>query len=403
MFLRRVPEWVRHAPVPSVKGFALLQGLEAAARGILISAFPVLMYRSYRDAVLVSELFFAIGVFSLIWGLFVPWLIDRFPRRYVFTAGGFMFLVGAIAGTMAPVKFVALALLLTNVGVITMFICYNAYVLDFIAKAELGQVETLRLFYSAIAWCVGPALGVWLMNYSERLPFAISAFAAILLLCLFWYMRLGDGKLLTKQRHPSRNPLAYILQFSKQPRLVAGWTFAVVRSCAWWVYVVYLPIFAVKNGLGEQVGGIALSITNGILFATPIMLKWMQKHSIKHAVRVGFAYSGLLFIIATFTAELPWIALAGLFLGSTFLILLDISAGLPFLMAVRPAQRTEMSAIYATYRDVSGILTPGAAWLVLLVAPVSGVFAASGAALIMAWHLAGHMHPRLGQKRHKAT
>ena len=169
------------------------------------------------------------------------------------------------------------------------------------------------------------------------------------------------------------------------------------------MYVVYLPIFAVQNGLGEQVGGLALSITNGILFATPLMLKWMQNHSIKHAVRLGFVGSGLLFFFATFTAEWPWVALAGLFFGSIFLILLDISAGLPFLLAVRPAQRTEMSAIYATYRDVSGILTPGAAWLVLLITPVSGVFAASGAALIVAWQMASYIHPRLGQKRHKAT
>ena len=56
--------------------------------------------------------------------------------------------------------------------------------------------------------------------------------------------------------------------------------------------------------------------------------------------------------------------------SSFFLILFDIAAGLPFLMAVTPSERTEMSAVYASFRDVSGILTPGAAWAVLLVAPL---------------------------------
>ena len=53
-------------------------------------------------------------------------------------------------------------------------------------------------------------------------------------------------------------------------------------------------------------------------------------------------------------------------------MLLDVAGGLPFLMAVKPSERTEMAAVYSSFRDVSGILTPGVAWLVLLVAPASG-------------------------------
>jgi hypothetical protein len=68
-------------------------------------------------------------------------------------------------------------------------------------------------------------------------------------------------------------------------------------------------------------------------------------------------------------------------------------------MAVKPSERTEMSAVYSSFRDVSGILTPGAAWLVLLVAPLSAIFALSGGALLGAWLLAGRMHPRLGLRR----
>ena len=49
-------------------------------------------------------------------------------------------------------------------------------------------------------------------------------------------------------------------------------------------------------------------------------------------------------------------------------------------MAVKPSERTEMAAVYSTFRDVSGFITPGVAWLVLLAAPVSGVFALAGLA-----------------------
>jgi hypothetical protein len=58
-----------------------------------------------------------------------------------------------------------------------------------------------------------------------------------------------------------------------------------------------------------------------------------------------------------------------------------------------------MSAVYSSYRDVSGILTPGAAWLVLLVAPVWGSFAATAGALGLAWGISASLHPRLGAPR----
>jgi hypothetical protein len=85
--------------------------------------------------------------------------------------------------------------------------------------------------------------------------------------------------------------------------------------------------------------------------------------------------------------------------GSFFLVMLDTFGGLPFLMAVRPAERTEMSAVYSSFRDVSSIVTPGMAWVVLLVAPIPGIFAATALALAGAWALAGRLHPRLGARR----
>lgn len=47
--------------------------------------------------------------------------------------------------------------------------------------------------------------------------------------------------------------------------------------------------------------------------------------------------------------------------------MLDVCGGLPFLMAVKPPERIEMSAVYSSYRDVSGILSPAFAALVLTV------------------------------------
>jgi hypothetical protein len=79
--------------------------------------------------------------------------------------------------------------------------------------------------------------------------------------------------------------------------------------------------------------------------------------------------------------------------------MLDVAGGLPFMMAVKPSERTEMAAVYSSFRDVSGILTPGVAWVVLLVLPVAGVFAVCGAGMLTAAAIAGRLHPRLGAAR----
>ncbi|MFT5000170.1 MAG: ACDE family multidrug resistance protein, partial [Planctomycetota bacterium] len=84
MFERRIPEWLRHAPAPSVRGFATLAGFEAVTRGILISVFPLAMYDALKDAALISSVYFAIGIISLIAGLLVPFLNRFIPRRWMY-------------------------------------------------------------------------------------------------------------------------------------------------------------------------------------------------------------------------------------------------------------------------------------------------------------------------------
>lgn len=398
---KHIPLYVRHAPAPGVKGFAVLAGVEAVVRGAVISVLPLAMYRAYQDASEVSTIYFLIGLASLIVGLAAPGMTRILPRRFVYTIGAGLYIASAALAIEGGQVAIALAVLTQAMAAVIVFVCANAYLLDYIERAELGRVETLKLFYSALAWCGGPALGVMAYQWWAPLPFLLSGVAGVALLIVFWAMRLGDGKLISRARSPAPNPLAYLNRFLAQPRLISGWLFAVLRSCGWWAYLVYIPIYAVENGFGEQVGGWMLTGTNALLFASPFFLRLMRRNSVKVSVRAGFLVGGALFAAAGAAGalEVPLVVLVLLGLGSSALIFLDICGGLPFLMAVKPSERTEMSAIYASYRDVSGIITPGVAGLVLLAAPVYAVFGAAGAGLLAAWAVAGRLHPRLGQGR----
>lgn len=399
MIGRYVPDWMRRVPAPGARSFAALSGFEATVRASLVSVWPLVMYDALGSAGQVSMIYFIAGCAALSFGLMVPWIGRRMPRRWMYTLGATLYLVGPGLAIIGGPVLTPLALVLTGWGTVMVFICTNAYVMDYIARHDLARTETLKLFYSALPWAIGPVAGVFLWKLWPPLPFLGAMASAVAMLTTFWVLRLGNGKAITRARAQTPNPLAYLGRFLAQPRLIAGWTFAVVRSIGWWVYVVYLPIFSIESGLGDRVASIAFSLSNALLFLSPVMSRWMQRRSLRRGVRTAFAGATGCYLLAALSYFWPPLAIVGLMFGSVFLVMLDTFGGLPFLMAVRPAERTEMSAVYSSFRDVSSILTPGAAFLVLLVAPIPGIFAAAGAAMAATWLVSARLHPRLGRRR----
>jgi len=385
---------------PGVNSFAILAACEASARATLISVYPVLMYRALGSAATVSEVYVLIGLTGLLCALSVPLLARYVPRRWLYTLGALIMIAGSVLGGFFDARFVPYAVAANSVGLVILAVCFNAYVMDYVERSSMGRNESRRLLFSGISWSVGPFLGVVLMDWHPQVPFLISIAACLVMLGFFWHLRLGDGKVITKARRPPVNPLRYIPRFFRQPTLVAGWFYATMRSVGWSIYIIYVPIFAVKSGLSDQIGGLALSISNGFLFLTPVMLGYLQKTSVRSALVTGFAGSGLLFVGATLISVFPYPAIALLVSATLFLILLDICGGLPFLLTVKPSERTEMAAVYSTFRDVAAVGSPAFARLVLVFVPVQGVFAGIGLVLIGCALIARRTHPGLGRRRH---
>lgn len=399
MATRYVPIFLKHSPTPKVQDFALLAGTEAAVRGTLISAMPLAVYDALGSAEGTSAAYFAAGLVSLIWGLFVPWGTRVIPRRWMYTLGCGLYVISMGLAMLGQWWSLPLGLMAMAMATATTFVCLNAYILDYIDRQNLGRSQSMQMVFAAGPWAIGPLFGVWLRSIWAPLPFIVAGSFAILLVTVFWVLRLGNGKQISRAKGPATNPLAYLGRFFAQPRLIAGWLFAVIRSCGWWVYVVYLPIFCIESGLGDKVGGMALSASNTLLFISPLILRMVRKLSVRVAVKSAFALCALAFLAAGLLSPVPWLTVLFCMAASVLLVTLDVVGGLPFLMAVKPSERTEMSAVYSSFRDVSGILTPGAAWLVLLVAPLPGIFLAASAAMACCWAVAGRLHPRLGVLR----
>ena len=88
-----------HPPAtPGVRAFATVGAFEAVTRGIALSVYPLLMYRAWGDAAVVSQQYFVVGVLSLIMGLSVPMLTRHLPRRWVYSLGAALYGVSALLG-----------------------------------------------------------------------------------------------------------------------------------------------------------------------------------------------------------------------------------------------------------------------------------------------------------------
>ena len=83
---------------PTVQDFARIGGLEALCRGCTLSVFPLVLYRAWGSAQLVSQVYFAIGVVSLLTALTVPALARRFARRRIYLFATALYVVAALAG-----------------------------------------------------------------------------------------------------------------------------------------------------------------------------------------------------------------------------------------------------------------------------------------------------------------
>lgn len=393
---------IDHIPLPRTPAlwyFAALTGLEACVRGLLISVMPLVVREAMGSTLGSSKVYFIVGLISMTWGLLVPWATRLVPRRWMYSGGCLLYLLAMSLAFLGTPLSVTLALMTSAMATATTFVCFNAYVLDYVERENLGKSQSLQMFFAATPWAVGPMLGVWMHTLWRPAPFLLAGAFAIGLMALFWWLRLGNGKAITRARGPAVNPLAYLGRFFAQPRLIAGWSFAVIRSTGWWVYVVYLPYFCIEQGLGPNVGGTALSVSNALLFLAPTLLKFARRASVRLSVRRAFALCGSLFFLASLVAPWPWLAVAALLLASTMLVTLDVIGGLPFLMSVKPSERTEMSAIYSSFRDVSSVVTPGMAWAVLALAPTAAIFGATGLLMGLAYGMAGKLHPRLGTPR----
>ena len=377
--------------------FVALFALDALARSILVTVVAFEALALLGDAQNVSVLYFVVSFAGLAGSFALPWLIHRLGRTA--TLGLACLAIVAAAGLYAThtLAGVALGLTLSFLASSTTGICLNLCVLDHIPRDKFLRFEPMRTLFTAVAWSIGPALGVYLENrVAELLPFVMSA---ILGLALFAYFRfLGVTEKPVRNPAATINPLRFVRRYAAQPRLVLAWLLITGRECWWVTFFIYTPILAVTQGLSEETGGLIVSAGLGMLLLVPLWGWVGRRHGVRRLLMAGCLASGALTMAVAAFAGAPWLMAALLIAAALGTGAAEGTGNLPFLRAVRPREQAEMLTVYWTNRGVSAIATPAAYALLLQVFALPSVFFAGGLLMASLAGLARYLPRRLGME-----
>ena len=379
-----LPVWLVTPGLPRPRTFVALFTLALVPRTILLSVLPLTALSYLGDAQRVSVVYLGVSLVGLCASLSIPWLVHRLRRRWVFSLGALLTVLAALAFASGNLPAFLVGMVLQVFAIACLEITISLYVMDHVPRQELNHFEPRRVFAAGAAFVAGPWLGVTLQaRYHEWLPFAIAGTAAIVLLGFFWYLRLTENPAVAPMGKSPPSPFVYLRRFFTQPRLRLAWVLAVGRSAWWSMFFIYAPIYTVNAGLGEELGGALVSVGVSATFLVPLWGWIGRKLGLQRLLIAAYAASGLATLLVALLAGWPWWGAGALVLAALASSSIDGAGNVPFLRAVHPLERPEMTTVYATYRDAAQLAPPGVFSVLLRFFELPVVFLAGGSAMLV--------------------
>ena len=361
----------------------------AMARAVLLSILPLKALSLLGSAQYVSVLFFVVSVCGIGASLGV-YSILRHISLHVGFMGSLLMMTLSVMLLSAQVLWVfSVGMVLHVFSVTSMEVILSLYVMQRIPRRRLSEFEPLRMLSSIVALSIGPFLGVYIQSrYADWLPFAIAAAGT---LATFAYFRWLGLQHTTMQggSFGTVNPARHVGRFFRQPRLRLAWSLVLARSSWWMMFIIYTPIYAVQSGLGELLGAAIISIGSAWTLTLPYWGWVARRYSLRLLMRMGFIVTSLMTLAVFAFSGSPLVAMGLLVFAALGATMLDGSGHVLFLRAVRPLERTEMTGVFQTYRDVANLIVPGVFAILLKFYALPIVFA--GAA---GWTMAGAITSR---------
>ncbi len=340
--------------------FAALFALESFCRSLNSTVLSVQAYDILGSAAKVSIISVVVSLAVLSTTLMLPVFFGFLRRRWAYSAGIMGVVISAAALASFSLEGQVLGTYFRNASAALLNVTLSLYIMDHIRRQDLVKTESMRLTLSTLSWMLGPALGVFLYDqYGSVGPQVVVFAASMILLCVFWYVKLNDPELLPAGTIRGKNPLKHIVQFIRQPRLRLAWTIAFGRSCYWATLFIYGPLILLEGGASKQFAEIVISLSQASLFLGVAYGRLSQRVGVRHVVTICLALSGMFALLAGMTGgQLPYVTAGFLLAGAIACVGLDAVGGIPYLRAVKSSQRQSLTPVYRTFIELSELL-PG--------------------------------------------
>lgn len=391
-----VPLWLSAAAQPRANAFIVLFSIEAWSRATLITLVPLQAHKLLGDAQTVSFVYFFVSVFGMLSTLLVPTVVHVIRRRWAFTVGIMLMFAALVGYAAADPMIFPIALGCQVVATAFLEIVMNLFVLDHVPRTEISRFEPKRLLSVAAPFTFGPFLGVWLAEtVSLEITMLAIGVTVAMLLGYFWFLRLTDNPAVTMPLRKPPNPMKNLPRFFAQPRLRLAWVLATGRSSWWVLFFVYAPIYLTSSGYSPETAGLVVSVGSASLFLSGAWGALGRKLGMRFILILGYASAGLITIMIALAQDWLMLVLVLIVLSACAAAIVDGAGNVPFLRAVHPYERAEMTSVFVTYRHTAQLVTPGVFSLVLGVFALPAVFVVGGVGFVsMAW-LARYLPKRL--------
>ncbi len=358
------------------RALARLSGLEGLGRSIMVGVMPLVAFETLGSKAAVSYAYFAGACFALLATLNVGTFESAVPRRWVVTGALGALMLGAVLfmGVRNGALAIGIGLVATEAAIFS--VCLSLYIMEYIDKRDLLRNESRRMVHNGVAWMIGPIAGVWILrNMADWVPFALSLSITLGTLGFFWVLRLGPHPALQTPRAPAPSPLRNVPRFFRQRYLRISYAITVTRGVFWAAFFIYVPIYVVESGIAAFWTGIIFTVVAAMLLLSPFVERSTERHSTRVVVIVAFCIIGTGMSVLAALGDSRAIGLPIWLFAATGAVALDVLGNLPFMRTVKPRERLPMTTVFSSWREVSSLLAPGLAAVVLLVAPFWAYYA----------------------------
>jgi MFS family permease len=376
--------------------FSAIFAIESLVRSLNSTVISLQAFDLLKSSQAVSVLSVYVSLSVLATTLALPLILGRLRRRWAYSLG----IAGMIAASLFLASFTvvgqAVGMYFRNCAAAIMHITLSLYILDHIRRADLTRTEPIRLSISTVSWMAGPAAGVWFYaHYGAVAPQLVSIAVSLILLAVFWWLRLSDATTLPSGTFEPFNPLANVGRFIAQPRLRLAWLIAFGRSCFWATLFIYAPLLLVESGKSQQFAGFIISLSQATLLAAYGFGRLAVYSGVRKVIASCLIAAAITSIAAGIAGtSYPVVAAVLLLVGSVAAAGLDGVGGIPFLRAVRARDRQRMTAVYRTFIDLSELI-PGFVFAVALAYfEIGSVFVILGFGLLAVGAVAWRYLPR---------